>query len=172
MVWFYRLWCEQCKVVHVRLSIPLWSDFIIKKAEVFDGYLKLFQSHYGLILSIVSLCSELLRVLSFNPTMVWFYRANILPILSNLGAFQSHYGLILSEFAIVERGALIQAYNFQSHYGLILSRNGTWQDGAVFSAFNPTMVWFYHNSSLETAAQKYFFQSHYGLILSASIHCS
>ena len=56
------------------LSIPLWSDFIaiVEREALTRAYN--FQSHYGLILSF-HLCNVcVLHVVTFNPTMVWFYR--------------------------------------------------------------------------------------------------
>ena len=73
MVWFYPIDYDFCFKVVVDLSIPLWSDFI--RTVVFYDHVRefVFQSHYGLILSI-------------NTN----YGAD------SSGCFQSHYGLILS----------------------------------------------------------------------------
>ena len=93
MVWFYleAIWKEIAEIK--TLSIPLWSDFIVRKNEgvcvnpphpafsggrgcggVAEGTWRQcsFQSHYGLILSLKSL-RKMATQSSFNPTMVWFY---------------------------------------------------------------------------------------------------
>ena len=108
--------------VYIRLSIPLWSDFI---ADV-DGYCtkydanKDFQSHYGLILSV--------RGEGWDNL--------------NLATFQSHYGLILSALILTILSPLLPLI-FQSHYGLILSADESKIIEELRSPFNPTMVWFY-----------------------------
>ena len=73
MVWFYHSQEDILTFWALRLSIPLWSDFIEyeKRDEMEDK--KCFQSHYGLILS--KIIKDIQRELqsTFNPTMVWFY---------------------------------------------------------------------------------------------------
>ncbi len=101
-----------------KLSIPLWSDFIIS------------------LMPQIRICRK-----TFNPTMVWFYRAPDLPL--------QRYG-----------------NGFQSHYGLILSYLITTPSLYICSAFNPTMVWFYHQAITDVSRDEVNFQSHYGLILS------
>ena len=73
MVWFYLRYLPLDRI-DLRLSIPLWSDFIFYE-KIKDGdKWKTFQSHYGLILS--------------TKYPVYIERP--------LNIFQSHYGLILS----------------------------------------------------------------------------
>ena len=101
-----------------RLSIPLWSDFILiltilspllplifqshyglilSQASMIRESLKQnFQSHYGLILSLLQRAQTWKRLLSFNPTMVWFYLFYNMLLKECDKNFQSHYGLILS----------------------------------------------------------------------------
>ena len=81
-----------------------------------------FQSHYGLILS--GKLYNLARSLISLSIPLWsdFIRYSLLKILMNSLYFQSHYGLILS----VSGGRKVQE---------------------VCEAFNPTMVWFYRESS-------------------------
>ena len=51
MVWFYR-WRTPISNIHSeKLSIPLWSDFIILESITEMEEIGIFQSHYGLILS-------------------------------------------------------------------------------------------------------------------------
>ena len=77
------------------LSIPLWSDFIYKNPTE-EGTVKVsFQSHYGLILSLIWL-QEDKGERAFNPTMVWFYLTTNNFFNFSAEHFQSHYGLILS----------------------------------------------------------------------------
>ena len=78
------------------LSIPLWSDFIIRGIENVEIFTKHFQSHYGLILSVTGQN----RIITTHLN------------------FQSHYGLILSDTIVC---APVISKLFQSHYGLILS---------------------------------------------------
>ena len=58
-----------------QLSIPLWSDFISVKIDGTTYTRASFQSHYGLILSLLVQRAIHCWGLSFNPTMVWFYRS-------------------------------------------------------------------------------------------------
>ena len=139
------------RVLKTSLSIPLWSDFIIK--EYGDRLVKekIFQSHYGLILSSKHFYIVCCTIVSFNPTMVWFYlltsawRARG----STRYTFQSHYGLILSVEDPVKR-VMRKVADFQSHYGLILSSECV------------------EKFTLITVC-KSIFQSHYGLILSVEV---
>ena len=95
MVWFY-----------LAIAKSLASDYNV------------FQSHYGLILSVKSdvvgqrfdelsipLWSDFIlsesgkdrqKLFAFNPTMVWFYPAYSQYHTASVTTFQSHYGLILS----------------------------------------------------------------------------
>ena len=164
MVWFYHNKRYTKKIQHWKLSIPLWSDFIIinsilKKYNIenFQSHYGLilshriqlhkwwpsrFQSHYGLILSCECRAWCVVPETPFNPTMVWFYHKDGLIDNADKVDFQSHYGLILSAVS--------------GEFGL-----------AAVLSFNPTMVWFYHKrggSSVNRVIQN--FQSHYGLILS------
>ena len=121
MVWFYQsksgcssikdailsipLWSDFISLLpslwsqrSLRLSIPLWSDFIAKYIPSRLLTPVDFQSHYGLILSIPIRLLICLTLLTFNPTMVWFYLLTKKPdIKFSKNLFQSHYGLILSK---------------------------------------------------------------------------
>ena len=140
MVWFYLITARSGLQKAWRLSIPLWSDFILtnsyccfgkitafnptmvwfylKNDEIRELYWEHFQSHYGLILSNISISSPKPINGPFNPTMVWFYLA-------------------------YEKYTTLFIVNFQSHYGLILSETVGVHPFHI-NAFNPTMVWFYH----------------------------
>ena len=107
----------------VNLSIPLWSDFIVRKMEEleiieinFQSHYGLilsnfrrgqngkrnshFQSHYGLILSQSTTSCKCGAFHPFNPTMVWFYHMRRETRWRIKNDFQSHYGLILSSLKI------------------------------------------------------------------------
>ena len=126
-----------------RLSIPLWSDFIFSQfAHVVNPAL-IFQSHYGLILSLTPLRPFLSFLHTFNPTMVWFYpkRSNISFTSSSL--FQSHYGLILSENCTIKKDRMILTFNPTMVWFYLVELSDVKLCATCF-AFNPTMVWFYH----------------------------
>ena len=71
--------CEDCVGWRLQLSgalsIPFWSDFIEKLRKEKEEETKNFQSHFGLILSTVLLLNIVKNWLTFNPILVWFYRA-------------------------------------------------------------------------------------------------
>ena len=114
----------------------------------------LFQSHYGLILSM-----NYLKSIPFKEF------------------FQSHYGLILSSGNIyiyrydntlsiplwsdfIDYWAVDWNKNrtdFQSHYGLILSANLNRKRTNTSEAFNPTMVWFYRIVDIDYLSTNYTF---------------
>ena len=81
-----------------RLSIPLWSDFIILSfsTSLLSSSLN-FQSHYGLILSRSQSCSET-STISYLSIPLWsdFICEDIAQTFNTQYNFQSHYGLILS----------------------------------------------------------------------------
>ena len=142
MVWFYRTGCDRCSKHSVRLSIPLWSDFIGVKIILFNEY-----------------------QLTFNPTMVWFYRFTFQSLVFN----QAYLSIPLwSDFIVSHSRASFSTNEiFQSHYGLILSRQYACWSQELSRAFNPTMVWFYPGDIWPAMdCSDITFQSHYGLILS------
>ncbi len=103
-----------------------------------------FQSHYGLILSVVRNLESGLSVSLSIP--LW------------------------SDFIGTTHQALhSQNGSFQSHYGLILSYAPTREALDLLAAFNPTMVWFYLKQQETYSGGKEDFQSHYGLILSKDL---
>ena len=144
MVWFYPFSFLVDFFYFLELSIPLWSDFITLLQWV-ASYKSVFQSHYGLILSLLLLCNPCIQHLlrPFNPTMVWFYRIKIIsvrgvkglsiPLWSDFillakqllnfleGAFQSHYGLILSRYLVPKTP------EYENHLSIPL-----WSDFIVF----------------------------------------
>ena len=61
--------------INKKLSIPLWSDFIVDSGKRKDIAELFFQSHYGLILSDIYCIDWWNALATFNPTMVWFYRS-------------------------------------------------------------------------------------------------
>ncbi len=73
LVWFYQNNTENDTRFDRLLSIPFWSDFIkqLENLVIPTGYV--FQSHFGLILSVLLLSLRLQLQLSFNPILVWFY---------------------------------------------------------------------------------------------------
>ena len=80
-----------------------------------------FQSHYGLILSGEGEGSITGNEVSFNPTMVWFYRING----GGYDFYERHLSIplwsdFIPHFLAISR---ISSCSFQSHYGLILSVN-------------------------------------------------
>ena len=143
MVWFY-LDAQTLKWYwRAHLSIPLWSDFIpLTQYYIYNPNLSfnptmvwfyltekpdikfsknLFQSHYGLILSMNSLYGSFYEKITFNPTMVWFYRNARIPDSS----------MIKRTF----NPTMVWFYRTQVRSGLL----------EMYRTFNPTMVWFYHS---------------------------
>ena len=150
MVWFYPKRRNAKRTQRIlRLSIPLWSDFIRILGVYYYIKKYSFQSHYGLILSPRGWDSRFSESYTFNPTMVWFYHFRVQLIDYAYISFQSHYGLILSS----DRWSHSRGSNiyFQSHYGLILSEGLTPDVEECIDSFNPTMVWFYHSTFLASA---------------------
>ena len=81
------------------LSIPFWSDFILK--EKFYGKLTVifFQSHFGLILSKTDFAYVKKQEMTLSIPF-WSDFISSKKLLSFVGSnvFQSHFGLILSRF--------------------------------------------------------------------------
>ena len=141
MVWFYRDGKWDVKSVEVKLSIPLWSDFISDTdvhSILNDSWLSIplwsdfigivregvvlhcynFQSHYGLILSLKSI-NTMICILPFNPTMVWFYLS--MPSQSSSSSKKAFNPTMV--------------WFYQPELKKVYSK--------VLQTFNPTMVWFY-----------------------------
>ncbi len=164
MVWFYL----GCKAVwhwyRGILSIPLWSDFILKLFwnHIFEQ--SFFQSHYGLILSRAWVGWDTTTKAAFNPTMVWFYRCSI----SNSSNVHEDLSIPLwSDFITTVRyGRLMSLAGFQSHYGLILSRVQTSTDCSNQWLSIPLWSDFIDMRKRVRIHVLMHFQSHYGLILS------
>ena len=97
----------------------VWFYHVISLFSVFKK--KHFQSHYGLILSYQLPLREVQVLLTFNPTMVWFYRNVSLHDLSDHSSLSIP---LWSDF-------------IDATYRIV--------DIDYLSAFNPTMVWFYQN---------------------------
>ena len=164
MVWFYlSLIINSEPLAVVSLSIPLWSDFIRIKDITYCKPDKIFQSHYGLILSqLLSPDSNFCAVLSiplwsdfitgaywrvssssisFNPTMVWFYLLTLFTLFLNFALLSIP---LWSDFITKERRLRFELnIPFQSHYGLILSQCSSIHLSWSRRSFNPILVWFY-----------------------------
>ena len=147
MVWFYQDEAVNKLTLVIKLSIPLWSDFISQRLLLLRAMLFPFnptmvwfypkpdpttlESANKLSIPLWSdfiysfNLSVLVNGTPFNPTMVWFYRSFTFSSAIACTSFQSHYGLILS----VHEG---ETENWL--------RVADWES----CAFNPTMVWFYH----------------------------
>ena len=143
MVWFYRISVSLYGIFVKNLSIPLWSDFIsaiyslrdfceeFLSIPLWSDFIRQFRCSSSTKSSFLSipLWSDFILlfdfpynsdIITFNPTMVWFYRAQrraeearrralSIPLWSDFiekldkliaiaeDAFQSHYGLILSK---------------------------------------------------------------------------
>ncbi len=98
MVWFYLLIASTSPSISLFLSIPLWSDFIVR--DVFHPKVveKYFQSHYGLILS-EAIWKEISEVKTLSiPLWSDFIKKRKARIWFDNCVFQSHYGLILSNY--------------------------------------------------------------------------
>ena len=97
MVWFYRRVNGMHSITEDSLSIPLWSDFIKVQKKLWRMTTYSFQSHYGLILSLVAWYC----LLNFNNLSIPLWSDFILLVLQKffpeIPVFQSHYGLILSK---------------------------------------------------------------------------
>ena len=186
MVWFYPRGNWRAKEYISTLSIPLWSDFILYTQSGITIHSLPFQSHYGLILSLIKCVTEIINCYPFNPTMVWFY----LTTYRGSSSWAELSIPLWSDFIEQEYDMSGKSENgFQSHYGLILSIT-TYDDLSEYLAtFNPTMVWFYRACVFGLRGTGFFlsiplwsdfilmssqwrlkiinsFQSHYGLILS------
>ena len=141
LVWFYRVPEKTLDFFPAQLSIPLWSDFIQTTRHRSWKPKWSFQSHYGLILSPVITIRIPFSVLTFNPTMVWFYQ-----YLLSEGKLCYRWLSIPLWSDFIKNPASIKAtpkLSFQSHYGLILSQKRKNTSTPMFGSFNPTMVWFY-----------------------------
>ncbi len=186
MVWFYQVLFDLFQ--HSRLSIPLWSDFILSSAwSNLPGVH--FQSHYGLILSLFQSWEPLrVKLLSIPLWSDFIFRA----IKEKFPAATVLSIPLWSDFiGNSDTSACWSDWSFQSHYGLILSLHSVEIVVRNFVAFNPTMVWFYRSEQRSTGicstpafnpTMVWFyqiwssqhrssttFQSHYGLILSPKI---
>ena len=101
------------------LSIPFWSDFILPLCRSLRASACIFQSHFGLILSLPEEGKKVFVRYTFNPILVWFYRQT------------------------APSGSGSTWNNFQSHFGLILSKNLFLRKYRKRTPFNPILVWFY-----------------------------
>ena len=141
MVWFYQFTEEDAKEIYEALSIPLWSDFILRPNQTGTWLVSCFQSHYGLILS---------KYAGINTFHI-------------LCSFQSHYGLILSgSQPVIQKERL----HFQSHYGLILSVELGNRKKRRIALSIPLWSDFISTAYFYVSLRSNRFQSHYGLILS------
>ena len=155
------------KLLRELLSIPFWSDFIKQPPLLIDNPATPFQSHFGLILSLVPVpymqCSDCFQshfglILSnrtgepdelqnhpFNPILVWFYLlvSKFLHFRYECLSIPFWSDFIEHEFTWPNRRVLL----FQSHFGLILSWHGITYNIATL-----------------------LFQSHFGLILSLFLY--
>ena len=95
MVWFYQslLYSLDHSIMH--LSIPLWSDFIKPCKVPWNNKPLSFQSHYGLILSLLWFLVFFELVILSIPLWSDFIFVGGFCIWNQI-SFQSHYGLILS----------------------------------------------------------------------------
>ena len=161
------------------LSIPLWSDFIMREAVSHVSSAKSFQSHYGLILSRTHNTRSNRKKASFNPTMVWFYLQNLwsrllsptqtlsIPLWSDFIWSTENIPCVLSYYLSIPLWSdfihdrylisIMDELNFQSHYGLILSCKQSHILQRSTRAFNPTMVWFYPVQFKKTAFKHFSF---------------
>ena len=177
----------------IHLSIPFWSDFILR---LFVGNIIAdfrFQSHFGLILSLAAVKNkELKQLLSipFWSDFICFQYPAIQALVDLSIPFWSDF---IDDHLHMNS---LTGYDFQSHFGLILSVLAFASGFVSFWPFNPILVWFYQNSVwrccvlytilsipfwsdfirwffLEVVLmEKFDFQSHFGLILSGSDYCS
>ena len=177
MVWFYLLPKSLFSLRKIRLSIPLWSDFIghvlVRRAHRRKRWHFSFQSHYGLILSRPVRAGRPAGSQAFNPTMVWFY-------LETINAVDSG-----KEFAAFTFNPTMVWFYLRYITRTIKSMNET--ISLAYATFNPTMVWFYllqkivkqkwklsiplwsdfiSLNRIMSTPSTLIFQSHYGLILS------
>ncbi len=118
MVWFYQLDGKVCIAPDVSLSIPLWSDFITALSAISPVVTNAFQSHYGLILSVVIAHESIKDFKTFNPTMVWFYQS--------ASCHEPRHSVRLS---------IPLWSDFIDGLGKVIL--------IEIRTFNPTMVWFY-----------------------------
>ena len=145
MVWFYPSSRCRSRTLLLKLSIPLWSDFIFIAATAALERLIVFQSHYGLILSGIRCYRSCMtgNIFQSHYGLIlsnWFLEGDS----CNFSSFQSHYGLILSQGRPNYDNWRFRNTIFQSHYGLILSLFSPLLIIWSIRPFNPTMVWFYH----------------------------
>ena len=165
MVWFYQDVVDLEDEEGDELSIPLWSDFIChtSKSDKSISYSP-FQSHYGLILSVIekqTYCEECLLSI---PLWSDFISKSSFATSLTLYTFQSHYGLILSCWKLRK---LWNRSCFQSHYGLILSIAPYWIDKILAILSIPLWSDFIKSTGFSGSILETSFQSHYGLILSS-----
>ena len=146
------------------LSIPLWSDFILHLCFHLFTVHYYFQSHYGLILS-----------------MLWKITASTSSV-----SFQSHYGLILSVIITVSPHTTLSPFNptmvwfyhvhcCRLHYFYWFLSIPLWSDFIYFKGGEymkknllsiPLWSDFISKPSMVFNKTRRNFQSHYGLILS------
>ena len=103
----------------------------------------LFQSHFGLILSLLRAGTCRSTCISFNPILVWFYRN-----FSRFVGSGRYTGLSIPFWS-----------DFISSFCKDVLRNS--------GAFNPILVWFYLSNATLSFVNALRFQSHFGLILSS-----
>ncbi len=75
LVWFYLLPNHPLRRTGLELSIPFWSDFIVFIPWLMIILSIAFQSHFGLILSVMKVLPTCRFRDTFNPILVWFYRS-------------------------------------------------------------------------------------------------
>ena len=128
---------------------------------------KRFQSHFGLILSLMMQFWILLPPMPFNPILVWFYRKAQALCATSVENFQSHFGLILSLLYISVSDSkctfnpilvwFYQVIRTNTYKTILRLSIPFWSDfirAVVYTktkpfsiSFNPILVWFYHNIS-------------------------
>ena len=102
------------------LSIPFWSDFICFDFSALCSIVVAFQSHFGLILSVVSKGGG-----------------------TGERNFQSHFGLILSLHCRPQQSKL----PFNPILVWFYQISSTRLSNSFLHSFNPILVWFYRGTS-------------------------
>ena len=120
MVWFYLKFILSFILVYTLSFNPTMVWFYHKEVRKNDQKNRCFQSHYGLILSVLELSENFVIPKPFNPTMVWFYRNT-----GHNSWFTYCYTKLSiplwSDFILAKKFNGFCFSDFQSHYGLILS---------------------------------------------------
>ena len=120
------------------LSIPSWSDFNHFKRCVSQFWGVFFQSHLGLISTVLRKCPYVFRI-AFNPILVWF---QLTYSEQNRKTFKS-FNPILVWFQL----------------------NSSYPYAMTFLTFNPILVWFQQRRVYHLCDEgRNIFQSHLGLI--------